>query len=1249
LKPFRIVFLALVLFVTIPAFIYPQSNYNFYFGDIHSHSWYSDGNQDQDTTTWKKPVARSFTWARQNANSFHFLGISDHNHNESLNMTLGRWRAGNFEADSVNQDGIFSTLYGQEWGTTATGGGHSLIYGTDKLFGWNPGVYDVYVPKNSFSTLIDSVKKYNGFIYLAHPSTDQFGGIFTGSYNALWDSVVQGVAIKNGPAFSTNTTESDPASSNYESRYHDLLKKGYHVAPIGNQDNHNTTFGRANQQRTAVLATSLTRANVLDAFRSRRVYATEDHNLQLLFEVDTHLMGEIFSTGDTIRFRIKITDPDAESVSLIELRYGVPGSGSAPTVLTSVSSRDSLIYSHVQTINSTYYYYVHVVQADGNDAWSAPMWITQTASAAPGSFAQLTPSDGSMDHPISGTLTWETSPNASQYDVYLDVANPPTTIVSVNQVSTSYVYSGLSNNVTYYWKIVAKNAEGQTASTGSPWNFTTVITAPGDFSLLAPSDNALDQPLSGTLSWQSSFNASQYDVYLDVATPPTTIISANQVSTSYSYSGLTNGTIYYWKIVAKNAGGQTVNTGDSWDFTTIVAAPGSFMLLSPSDGTTDVPINGTFSWQSSLNAAQYDVYLDVVNPPENVVSANQVATSYSYYNLTNSETYYWKVVAKNVGGQTTSAFSPWSFFTSSISPPLPSSGLSIHTLSSSNVTLEWTDNATDELGYRVYRSLANEEPFVQLGQDLPANTELFFDTSVASNVRYHYRVMPFNSGGESIPDTITVVTLAEVPGQPTLIPQDTVSLTCILEPANNSSSTQFSIWVNDGIAESYVQSDGTLGELPVWQTYGEWGGAGGIIITGLQGCVPYSVSSKARNDEFLETSFSPSAVESTTCFVSVVSSVSEGWNLISLPMTTASNQRTVLFPESISSAYYYDKGYRATDSLESGVGYWMKFPAEDVMTFEGELHFIDTIAINRGWNIIGSISTPVAISAVVEEPAGLITTSYYAYNGGYDIADVILPAKGYWVKANANGQLILSSTLSSMAKIVTSSAIPKNISSTLTFTDMAGRTQKLFLLRNDEGRKSLSMYELPPIPPAGAFDVRFASHQKAVFLKTESGDEVSQFQIKLQSSGTPISVSLTGDDVRMRYEVNDGKNIHTLSEGLSVVLPEHQSEVTFIVKPKSNRTHPETFALFQNYPNPFNPSTEISYQLPSESFVRLTVFNLLGENVATLINEKQSSGIYSVTWQPNVPSGLYYYRMDAVNTQNPGETFQQVRRMLLLK
>ncbi len=88
---------------------------------------------------------------------------------------------------------------------------------------------------------------------------------------------------------------------------------------------------------------------------------------------------------------------------------------------------------------------------------------------------------------------------------------------------------------------------------------------------------------------------------------------------------------------------------------------------------------------------------------------------------------------------------------------------------------------------------------------------------------------------------------------------------------------------------------------------------------------------------------------------------------------------------------------------------------------------------------------------------------------------------------------------------------------------------------------------------------------------------------------------------------------------------------------------PEKFSLHQNFPNPFNPGTVINYELAATAFTVLKIYDVLGNEISTLVNQEQSAGIYEVVWNAtNFPSGIYYYRLST-------ESFSSAKQMILLK
>jgi hypothetical protein len=101
-------------------------------------------------------------------------------------------------------------------------------------------------------------------------------------------------------------------------------------------------------------------------------------------------------------------------------------------------------------------------------------------------------------------------------------------------------------------------------------------------------------------------------------------------------------------------------------------------------------------------------------------------------------------------------------------------------------------------------------------------------------------------------------------------------------------------------------------------------------------------------------------------------------------------------------------------------------------------------------------------------------------------------------------------------------------------------------------------------------------------------------------------------------------------------------ETPVSVRKATEETIPTHYSLSQNYPNPFNPSTTISYSLPKTAVVSLRIFNTLGQEVSMLVNERKEPGYYQTTWNANVPSGIYFNRLQAGG-------FVETKKMILLR
>ena len=365
-----------------------------------------------------------------------------------------------------------------------------------------------------------------------------------------------------------------------------------------------------------------------------------------------------------------------------------------------------------------------------------------------------------------------------------------------------------------------------------------------------------------------------------------------------------------------------------------------------------------------------------------------------------------------------------------------------------------------------------------------------------------------------------------------------------------------------------------------------------------------------------------------------------GWNMVGLPLEVDDGSYMTLFPNAIENTLYsYSGNYNDETEMFPGTGYWLRFDETGTTTITGQV--IDEISINltEGWNMISGISSAVSINNINDPDGVIIPNTIYGYDTNYQLANVIEPGKGYWVRANGDGEIVISSG----AKASRISFVDRTKgANSLEFTNGSGKSNVLYFGVTVPEKERLS-YSLPPTAPAG-FDVRFMTDLRYA-------EESGEIQVRNETESLTISYKIT-------TEAGEHKEWILMSENgeepvRSGYILEGEGEI--IVSSRVDRFSvgkrvivPETYALHQNYPNPFNPVTTIRYELPEESHVTITIYDIMGRQVKELVGGELVSGYHTAIWdatddlrQP-VSAGVYFYRIKAGK-------YSSVKKMLLVK
>lgn len=372
--------------------------------------------------------------------------------------------------------------------------------------------------------------------------------------------------------------------------------------------------------------------------------------------------------------------------------------------------------------------------------------------------------------------------------------------------------------------------------------------------------------------------------------------------------------------------------------------------------------------------------------------------------------------------------------------------------------------------------------------------------------------------------------------------------------------------------------------------------------------------------------------------------IQEGWNFLSLPVNAVNTKYNVLYPNVINKPIFFTPNtYQQDEILRAGIGYFMRYSSTIDKTFAGT--FISEISTARqnaprvypgsggrgGWNSVGAISVPTSVNNIEFEtfnnttPDKNYTLEYgvwrYVTDKGYEEVSTILPGLGYWIKVNNNGYYNLKQD---NLKVIGNSNVRNNNvyanSTKISVKDNGANNGELFLANSNV---DINKYELPPVPPTGVFDVRFRGSYKV--------DNNNETVINLQGVEYPVSISANYPETDLTFsDALTGEVYGTIARGTASNIIVKNSLSNSIVVNKVEKINAE-FGL-EVYPNPVQASgnLNIAYTLTSDEVVNISLYDVLGNKVAEVINTNVQAGTHTTNFDVNnVPVGSYIVKIEA--------------------
>lgn len=366
------------------SFTIGEATFQRYFGQLHSHTQYSDGSGSLESALdYVKNLPKSanvnFVAFTDHSNYFDKSGAANPEgalYDMSLASAASQnlWNEYKNAVATFNADnaGKMVAIAGFEM-TWSGGPGHINTFNTPGIVSRNNTTLNNKTKDaglQAYYKLLSQTEGVNSISQFNHPGTTFGNFIDFGYWDAVVDTRMYMVEVGNG--------EGQIGAGGYYPSYEQYimaLDKGWHVAPTNNQDNHKGKWGNANDARDVILTDDFTEDGIYAALRARRMYATEDKNLDLDYTVNGNMMGSIIDVPEKLNFEISFNDPDrTDSIAKVEL---VVNSGKVAYTWDSAADLTKGSVS-VELAPEYTYYFVRVTEGDGDLAVTAPVWVGES-------------------------------------------------------------------------------------------------------------------------------------------------------------------------------------------------------------------------------------------------------------------------------------------------------------------------------------------------------------------------------------------------------------------------------------------------------------------------------------------------------------------------------------------------------------------------------------------------------------------------------------------------------------------------------------------------------------------------------------------------------------------------------------------------------------------------------------------------------------------------------------------------------